>query len=207
MPSGVTRGSLGVRYEPSSTATAHSGKLSSPCFIHQAADIIAVCQAVAAFGDVIHRQQRMRLSAAEGGIELDNSIASSSVGQALHHGDQLTAQAACDIRQIKEGLGILVLVLRKGFPKRNFTQVDSKYTQVKAALADVLIGLSDARPGWQLALAPFLLLVLARRLVKPVVECTTGFCHETPPGYWRIGRGLRTGRLEVLMRAFVAHSR
>ena len=70
----------------------------------------------------------MRLATAEGGIELDHGVAGAFIGQALHHSDQLTAQATRDIGQIKEYISIFIFILCISFPKRNFTQMDGEYT-------------------------------------------------------------------------------
>ena len=54
----------------------------------------------------------MGLATAESGIKLDHGVAGAFIGQALHHCDQLAAQATRDIGQIKEDICIFVFVLR-----------------------------------------------------------------------------------------------
>ncbi len=85
---------------------------------------------------VVHGDERVGLAATEGGLHLDDRIATLSVQALFHHGQQVR-QALGGIRLLEEALGVLIFVRRATL--EHFPQVRGEHIHGQTAFQDVIV--------------------------------------------------------------------
>lgn len=116
------------------------------CVIEQGRDADKFTQRTFARGQVIHREQRVRLAASEGGLQLNNRLAALAIESLRHLGEQ-SPHALSDKGTLEKRLR--VAILRGRLAGAHGGNVGGELRLLERAIEHVRMGHDDFTPGFQ----------------------------------------------------------